>query len=166
MTLALASSMQQNPQKRTLARLSAVQALYQQSIAEQSGDEAVNDFFSHHFETRMGDVSLASIDQELFLDLAKGAANRLSDIDRMIEQNLAEGWSVERLDSVLRAILRVAIYELWCRADIPPAVTIGEYVGIAHDFYEGTEPKFINSVLDKLARTLRGDGAMKPVGSR
>jgi N utilization substance protein B len=73
----------------------------------------------------------------------------------MISSNLAEGWSLERLDPVLIAILRCAIYELWCRADIPAKATIHEYVGLAYDFYQDKEPKFINGMLDKLARHLR-----------
>ncbi len=69
---------------------------------------------------------------------------------------LAKGWSLARLDSTLRAILRCGTYELRRCKDIPLKVVINEYVEIAHAFFEGDEPGVVNAVLDRLGREIRG----------
>ena len=73
----------------------------------------------------------------------------------MIDQQLAEGWRLTRIDSIVRAILRAAAFELMELADVPPRVVISEYIEVAHAFFEGDEPKVVNGVLDSLARKLR-----------
>ena len=73
----------------------------------------------------------------------------------MIDQQLATGWRLVRVDAILRAILRAAGFELLELADVPARVVISEYVDVAHAFFDGDEPKVINGVLDQLARKLR-----------
>lgn len=155
MTFATAINMSNITSKRSLARLAAVQAMYQQSMSSDGSDEIVGQFQQHRFDDKSEEISLENVDRELFTDLVHGSNTRLADIDKMIEANLAEGWSLSRVDAVLTAILRCAVYELWCRTDIPPKVTINEYVTLTADFYEGKEPGFINGVLDKVAKQLR-----------
>ncbi len=158
MTFALKADMNDSPKKRTLSRLAAVQALYQQGMTGLASAELVAEYQSYHFKQKLDDIPIDELDRELFNDLVLGAGARILDIDKIIAANLAEGWSMERTDPLLIAILRCAIYELWCRTDIPPKVTISEYVAIACDFYAAAEPKFINGVLDKVAQKLREFG--------
>jgi len=139
-----------------MARLAAIQAIYQQKITGMDAGDVVVQFKQHHFNKSMDDIDLGSLDRELFNDLVMGANTRLTDIDGIIQSNLAEGWSIERLDIVLLSILRCAIYELWCRTDIPVKVTIDEYVNLTADFYDQKEPNFVNGLLDKVAKALRG----------
>jgi N utilization substance protein B len=80
---------------------------------------------------------------------------RQRDIDPVVDQQLAAGWRLARIDSILRAILRSAVYELMERADVPARVIINEYIELAHAFFSGDEPKVVNGVLDKLARRYR-----------
>ena len=75
----------------------------------------------------------------------------------MIAGALSKEWSMERLEAVLRAILRAGAFELSTRTDIPPKVTISEFVDVAHAFYTGTEPKLVNAVLDRIARVVRAE---------
>ena len=70
---------------------------------------------------------------------------------------MAEGWRLNRVDSILRAILRAGAFEVLMRTDVPPRVAITEYVDLAHAFFEGDEPKVVNGILDKLAHDARPD---------
>ena len=77
------------------------------------------------------------------------------EIDPLIDQQLAEGWRLTRVDSILRAILRAGVYELMFRDDVPARVVITEYIDIAHAFFAGDEPKVVNGVLDRLGHKIR-----------
>ena len=97
----------------------------------------------------------AQADPEHFAGLLKGVVRRQRDIDPMIDRQLAEGWRLTRIDSIVRAILRAAAFELMELEDVPPRVVISEYIEVAHAFFEGDEPRVVNGVLDSLARKLR-----------
>jgi N utilization substance protein B len=73
----------------------------------------------------------------------------------MVDRHLAEGWRLNRVDSILRAILRAGAFEMLKRQDVPARVVITEYVDIAHAFFDGEEPKVVNGILDNLAREQR-----------
>src|SRR5262249_27878485 len=94
-------------------------------------------------------------DQAMFADIVRGASSRLRDIDGMIASALSPEWPIERLETVLRAILRAGAYELMARTDVPPRVAISEYLDVAHAFFGGKEPARVNGVLDRLAHVLR-----------
>jgi N utilization substance protein B len=85
----------------------------------------------------------------------RGVPHHQSEIDRAITGSLASGWRLSRVDSILRAILRAAAFELVARKDIPARVVLDEYVEISHAFFGGEEPSFVNAALDKIARTKR-----------
>jgi len=85
-----------------------------------------------------------------------GVADDRERLDETLSAALSEEWPLGRLETILRLILEAGAYELARRPDIPPRVTMSEYVGIAHAFFSGSEPGLANGVLDHLARTLRG----------
>jgi transcription antitermination protein NusB len=85
----------------------------------------------------------------------KGVVRRQREVDPLIDRQLAEGWRLYRVDSIVRAILRAASYELLELNDVPPRVVISEYIDVAHAFFAGDEPRVVNGVLDQLARKLR-----------
>ena len=95
------------------------------------------------------------VERTFFEELIKGVVARQREIDPMIDQQLATGWRLGRLDSILRAILRGGTYELLARLDVPARSILSAYVDLAHDFFSGDEPKVVNGVLDKLAHKLR-----------
>jgi N utilization substance protein B len=99
-----------------------------------------------------GDVEGADFSH--FKNVVEGVVREQRAIDPNINASLAVDWSLERLESVMRAILRAGAYELMFRDDIPARTAISEYVNVAHAFYEGDEPGFVNGVLDRLARSL------------
>jgi transcription antitermination protein NusB len=132
---------------RRAARLAAVQALYQLDMNDVAPAVVIAEFVGHRLE--------AHADRQLFSDLVGQVAARVVEIDGLIGGVLVEGWTVERLETVLRAILRAGTYEIVARRDIPPRVSISEYVEIAHAFFGGREPGLVNGVLNRLAQERR-----------
>ncbi|MGQ0662612.1 MAG: transcription antitermination factor NusB [Pseudomonadota bacterium] len=135
--------------KRSRARLAAVQALYQIDLTGAAPGAVIEEFRLHRL------AGQAAADAALFADLVEGACATQADIDALLRSALAEGWTLERLESVLRAALRAGVYELMAHADVPARVAINEYVDIAHAFAVGRDVGFLNGVLDRLARRLR-----------
>jgi N utilization substance protein B len=148
---------------RSAARLAAVQALYQVELTGGSPTEVVEQFLRHHLrERREDDGGVAGIDAGLFAEIVRGVARRGEDIDRMLALALTESWTLERLEVVLRCILRAGAYELLARPGMPARAAINEYVELAHAFYAGAEPGMVNGLLDRLARRLRPDEFTAP----
>jgi transcription antitermination protein NusB len=143
--------------KRSLARLAAVQALYQIEFTGIEPASAVTEFAAHRLGQEIDGDKYAEADRAFFGELVAGGSERREEIDRVIGAALPADWPLARLESVLRAILRVGAFELLARADVPARVVINEYVEIAHAFFSGKEPGMVNGVLDRLARTLRPD---------
>ncbi|MGE0766070.1 MAG: transcription antitermination factor NusB [Hyphomicrobiaceae bacterium] len=140
---------------RSAARVAAVQALYQMDLAATDLNAVIGEFEAFRFGPDAEDPTLADADRDFFRSLIRGVVRRQREIDPMIDRQLAEGWRLTRIDSILRAILRVATLELVERSDVPARVVITEYVNTAHVFLSGDEPRVVNGVLDKLARRLR-----------
>ena len=140
---------------RSRARLAAVQALYQMDLAETDLAEVIEEFKAHRLDDGMEGEGAGVSDPEHFARVLKGVVRRQRDLDPMIDQQLAEGWRLTRIDSIVRAILRAAAFELMELKDVPPRVVISEYIDVAHAFFEGDESRVVNGVLDGLARKLR-----------
>ncbi len=143
-------------QQRSVARLSAVQALYQMEVSGAGVETVVREFGDHRFGGDMEGEALAEADEPFFAELVRGVVQDQADIDQAIARRLATGWRLERIDATLRAILRAGAYELTQRPDVPVEVAIDEYVEIAKSFFEGPEAGFVNAALDGIARDRRG----------
>ena len=139
------------------ARLAAVQALYQM---EMSGG-GVTSTVREYLDFRLGEDSetgpLETADADFFRSVVEGVVGEQALIDASIKARLAEGWRLERIDSIVRAAVRAATYELLRRGDVPVAVVIDEYVGIVNAFFDGPEGGFANGLLDRLARELNAN---------
>jgi N utilization substance protein B len=147
---------------RTGARVAAVQALFQSEAGGESAETVIDQFVRHRIGTLNSDAGfedgrVPQADVPLFSKIVRGAARDSEAIDAAISGHLSANWSMERLDPVLRALLRAAAAELWGSTDTPARVVINEYMDIAHGFFDGEEPRFANGVLDALARQMRGD---------
>jgi N utilization substance protein B len=141
---------------RRLARLAAVQALYQMELAEVGAEEVAEEFVAHRFEGDEADI-------DFFRAIVAGVPAHQVEIDTAIARCLAQNWTLARMDSILRAILRAGGFELVARKDVPAKAVIDEYVGIAHDFFAGDEPGFANAALDAMARRKRAPEFGEPV---
>ncbi|MGH6887852.1 MAG: transcription antitermination factor NusB [Rhizomicrobium sp.] len=138
---------------RRAARLAAVQALYQMELTGSDSEAVAQEFLDHP----LGDGYDGTLDERLFRSILGGVPHRQSEIDRAIAACLSANWRLDRVDSILRAILRAAAFELLARHDIPARVTIDEYIEIARRFSTVEECGFVNAALDRLARTGRSD---------
>ncbi|HEU4377782.1 MAG TPA: transcription antitermination factor NusB [Hyphomicrobiaceae bacterium] len=148
---------------RSRARLAAVQALYQMDLAETDLGAVLQEFSANPLVDDAEANGLGQPDADHLARVLKGVVARQREIDPLIDQQLATGWRLVRIDSIVRAILRAAAFELIELADVPARVVISEYVEVANAFFEGDEPKVVNGVLDQLARKLR-EGELPPRG--
>lgn len=143
---------------RSAARLAAVQALYQIELTGEAPNGVVAEFHDHRLgPDTAGRRRATNVDDGLFNALVHGASSRRGEIDALVAPALAAGWTLPRLEIVLRSILRAACFELLALGEVPARTVINEYVNIAHMFFAGREPAFVNGILDRLARRLRPD---------
>ena len=140
---------------RSAARLAAVQALYQQEMEGTPAARLIHEFHDHRLGATIGDVTYVDAEQSFFDDLVNGTIARRDEVDALIGDRLAKGWTLERLDKPMKALLRVGAYELLARADVPVASVISEYVDVAHAFYDKRETGFVNGLLDAIAKVAR-----------
>jgi N utilization substance protein B len=145
-------------QMKSAARLYAVQALFQMEAAGQTVDRVRAEFETHRFGETLdkedGGGEMMEGDVTLFRTLIEGAVNEQAKIDQMTDRALVEKWPIARIDPTLRALFRAAGAELG--GATPPKVVITEYVDVAKAFFpDGREPKFVNAVLDHMAREAR-----------
>lgn len=149
---------------RSAARLGAVQALYQMDLAQTDLDDVIGEFLAARVGRKAEDRALKDADTAFFGDVLKGVVRRQREIDPLIDQQLAQGWRLTRIDSILRAVLRAGVFELLERTDVPARVVINEYILVAHAFFSDDEPRVVNGVLDRLARRLRAAEFSPPAG--
>ena len=140
---------------RSVARLAAVQALYQMEVSGVGSEAVIREFVDHRFDSDMEGQTLAPADVDYFTAIVRGVVERQAEIDRAIIGRLAEGWRLDRLDATARAILRSGAFELIARPEAPTEVVIDEYIEIAKAFFEGPEPGFVNAALDGIAADVR-----------
>ncbi len=141
--------------RRSQARLAAVQALYQMDLAATDISAVIAEFAAHRFGEAADDQTVADADPVLFEEIVRGTVARQLEIDPPLDAQLAAGWRLNRIDAIIRATLRCAMFELIARPTAPAKAVINEYVEVAKAFFEGDEPKVVNAVLDALARKTR-----------
>jgi len=154
-----ASGQQEGPMPRSASRIAAVQALYQMDMAATDIADVIDEFTSYRLEDAGNeddsDKILAGADPTFFAEIVRGVVRLQRDIDPLVDKTLATGWRLVRVDSILRAILRAAVFELMDRQDVPVRVVINEYINVAHAFFSDDEPRVVNGVLDRIARQIR-----------
>ena len=126
---------------RKLARQMAVCFLFQIEFQKENIKEQVEDFLDSY-----GDVKY---DKDYFLEVINGVMNSLKEIDEIIETK-AKDWTIDRIAKMDLPILRVAIFEIKHREDIPVGVSINEAVELAKKFGSDDSAKFINGLLGQV----------------
>ena len=140
---------------RSAARLAAVQAIYQQEMEDIPLPRLLKEFHDHRLGATIEDERYHDAERAFFDDIVTGVDARRGDLDALIAARLAAGWTLERLDRPMRAILRAGAYELLARPDVPVGSVISEYVDVAHAFYDKRESGFVNGLLDGIAKETR-----------
>lgn len=148
----MAKTRNEKKQMKSAARLYAVQALFQMEAVGVALDDVVEQFETHRFGAEIDGDTYAEGHIDLFRSLTRAAVQDQAKIDQLTDRALVAKWPLARIDSTLRAIFRAAGAELIGK-DTPPRVAINEYVDVAKAFFpEGREVKFVNAVLDHMAR--------------
>jgi len=139
-------------QARSASRLFATQALFQMEASDADLDDVREEFETHRFGAEIDGETYAEGDVDHFRKLLDLAIERQGRIDKLTDAALVARWPIARIDPTLRALFRAAGAEL-SMGGIPPKVTITEFVDVAKAFFpDGKEPKFVNAVLDHMAR--------------
>ena len=147
--------MKAKSQARSAARLAAVQALYQHEMEGTLLAPLLHEFHSHRLGAQIEEDQYAEAEVDFFDDLVRGTLARKDEIDVLLSERLAAGWTLARIDRTLLQILRAGTYELMARHDVPTAAAIGEYIDVAHAFFDARETKFTNGLLDAVAKAVR-----------
>ena len=152
---------------KSAARLAAVQATYMIEYGQLSVDEVVKDFIngevgryvieddSTEYEEKEELVEVEQMDTTYFAELTRGVHKEKEQLEKSLAHYLKEGWSFERFDGTLRALLLCAAYELAHTTDVDAAVIVKEYVDLAYAFFAKSEPKMVNALLDQIAKQVR-----------
>lgn len=155
--------MRKKGNRRSAARLAAVQALYQMDLAATPLNEILAEFESHWIGREVEGSQYLPAEAAFFREIVGGFLREQRRLDPLIDRALAGGWPLKRVELLLRAILRAGAYELDQRRDVPARVAISEYVDVAHAFLDREETGMVNAVLDTLARRFRsGEFAAAP----
>ena len=143
---------------RAASRMMAIQALYQIALSGAASQEVVRDFADDGvIETGdgAGPITLGPVDRDFFATLVEGVGGESEALDNMLAAVLVETWPVERLELVLKLILRAGAYELGHLPAVPARVAVSQYVDLAHAFLDDKQAAMVNGVLDRLAHALR-----------
>ena len=139
-------------QMRSASRLYAVQALFQMEASGQTVEAVRAELEDFRFGAELDGDEMVEGDVDHFRKVLDHAVNYQAKIDQMTDRALVAKWPIARIDPTLRALFRAAGAEL-VQSDTPPKVVIVEYVDVAKAFFpEGKESRFVNAVLDHMAR--------------
>jgi len=130
---------------RGKSRRLAMQAIYQWQMTGDSITGIKQQFFDENNSSK--------IDMEYFSELVSGVAANLSDLDTLLEKYMTR--TIESVDPIERAILRLGVYEFINRLDVPYRVVLNEAVNITKEFCAEKSHAFVNAVLDKVAKEIR-----------
>ncbi len=155
-----------NRQRMSNARLSVVQALYLYDSGDNTADDIMIDFITGQLGGQVIEenpetgeekfVNIAESDTTLFKKIFKYAVDNQQHIDEVISGSLSSEWPEERLEMVLKAILRAGISEMYKRTEVDAPIIITEYVDIARSFYnQGAEIGLVNAVLDRVSKVVK-----------
>jgi transcription antitermination protein NusB len=149
--------------RRGAARLAAVQALYQMDIAGTGVNDILAEFESHWIGREVEGEQYLPAEAAFFRDVVSGVVREQRTLDPLVDEALAKGWPLKRIEAILRAVLRAGAYELRHRSDVPARVVVSEYVDVANAFVDKDETGMVNAVLDQIARQFRSGEFAHPV---
>ena len=140
---------------RGVARFCALQTLYRSEFCNGSVASGLGESEKCTEAFLTESISVSDMDKDFFKRLLDESSKNLMDVDRIIAENLSKSWSMDRLDSVTKCILRLGITELMCFKETPSNVIFNEYIEIAKAFFDTPEVSFINGLLNKAADFIR-----------
>lgn len=149
-------------ERRSAARLAAVQGLYQMDLTGKGIIEVLGEFEAHWIGKEIEGAQYKPAERGLFRSIVQGVLDHQVALDRACDRILSDGWPLKRVEALMRAVLRAGAYELNHSSDVPVKVVVSEYVDIAASFLDGDEVGMVNAVLDRLARETRAAELARP----
>jgi N utilization substance protein B len=140
--------------QKTAARLAAVQVLYQMRLNNQEAKSAVREFIDHRIGFNLDGDLFVPANPDLLTEIVMGVTERWADIEAIVSRALADGKKGE-VETLLESILRAGTYELLANSKVDAGIIINDYLNITTGFYEGSETKIVNAILDKVAKSVR-----------
>jgi N utilization substance protein B len=140
---------------RRLARLAAVQGLYQIALGQESADALMSRFLADPGVLLQEEQMVIAVDAPMVGQIVAGVCEHQDALDTMLGGAISERLSVDRLEPLLKAILRAGAFELHYCPTVATGIIVNDYVDVAHGFFDAKEPGLVNAVLDKLAKNLR-----------
>lgn len=141
--------------RRRMSRFCAVQSMYSAELCNHPIEKIIDDFDLNGCAFITDSISISEIDKDFFKKLLETAYKNLPYIDETISRHLSENWTLERIDSVLKCILRLGIAELIFFKEIPSNVIFNEYIEISKGFFENNEVSFMNGLLNEASKSVR-----------
>ena len=136
---------------KSSSRLFAIQILYEMELNGKSF-EVIQKNFSNNYYTELEKINNQGKPNKSYIEkLVKGASKNQKTIDDLISLNL-KNWKLSRIESLVRSILRISIYELLYEINVPKKVIFNEYIEITKFFFDGEESSLINAVLDAVSK--------------
>jgi N utilization substance protein B len=145
---------EKNTKGNHAARLAAVQALYQMELSSRGAESVIKEFLEHRLNALDDKGRELVVNRKLFEEIVRTTFEKYEQVDGFIMESLPSNWTIERIDAVLRAIMRAGCGEFLLDKNLAAAVIINEYVNVTRDFFSAKEPGFVNGVLDHIAHTL------------
>lgn len=141
--------------RRRLARELAVQCLYQMRMNEVTANQALQTVIDEAMAENEAELRQKNEDiaPAYVAELVAGTEQHLGDIDSLLTDYL-KGWKMDRLSKVDREILRLGVYEMVYREDVPPKVVVNEAIEMSKHFGTEESGKFVNGVLGKMIAEL------------
>jgi len=140
--------------QKTAARLAAVQVLYQMRLNNQDAKSAIREFIDHRIGFNLDGDLFVPADPDLLEEIVQGVTQRWTEIDTIVSKTLADGKKGE-VETLLESILRAGTYELMAHGKVDAGIIINDYLNVTTGFYDGKEPKIVNAILDKIAKSVR-----------
>jgi N utilization substance protein B len=144
---------------RSTSRLAATQLLYEIEVSGAGPSQVLKEYLLERWQPTLADAeelgTLAPVDEDFLRKLVEGVWGEVDDINQALERILAPVHTLDRLEFLVKLILQLGTYELKNCKFVPARVVINEYMNVSKAFFTENEPKLINGVLDKLAKTLR-----------
>ena len=140
------------PQKKSLSRLLAVQAIFQMEASGKSLAETKNEFEKYRTKTEIDGIYYNNFNVRYFRNLLETAVSEQKNIDKLVNKTLMETWKLPRIDPTVRAIFRIASSELIIKAT-PEKVIINEYLKLSEAFaINDKQNGIVNAVLESLVK--------------
>ncbi|SEB69167.1 transcription antitermination factor NusB [Paenibacillus sp. GP183] len=143
--------------KRRVAREIALQSLYQIEMNHVSPMDAVTSVIEEAENDNESELEVADekLSPDYIVELVEGTFTHKKEIDILLEEYL-KGWQMDRLSRIDREVLRLAVYEMVYRDDVPPKVVVNEAIELSKHFGTEESGKFVNGVLGKMIKELDG----------